>query len=228
VEVSRRGAVRRTHLARLGIPLETAARFPGAADWLVDPQQWQRWLEQIPGELAVWAQRNPLEPAVPVTAIRRSLGVPDDALVMALAAAAGLRVADGRVAGQQVRPGLAAAEPALQTVLDRLRSAPFAAPERDELVALRLGRRELAAAERAGHIVRLADDIVVRPDALELAAQRLADLPQPFTTSEARQALSSTRRVVIPLLERLDRAGVTERVDAMHRRLRNRGAGRAL
>jgi selenocysteine-specific elongation factor len=223
-EVGRRGAVRRTHLARLGVPLDAAARYPGAGDWLVDPQQWQRWIDQLPDEVSGWAQRNPLEPAAPVPAIRRRLGIPDDALVIALGAAAELQVADGRIGGRGTGPALGAAEPALRELLDRLRSEPFAAPEHDELAALRLGRRELAAAERAGHVVRLADDIVLRPEALALAAERLAGLPQPFTTSQARQALSSTRRVVIPLLERLDRAGVTERVDASHRRLRNNGA----
>jgi selenocysteine-specific elongation factor len=35
-------------------------------------------------------------------------------------------------------------------------------------------------------------------------------LPQPFTTSAARQALGTTRRVVIPLLEYLDERGSTE------------------
>ena len=34
----------------------------------------------------------------------------------------------------------------------------------------------------------------------------LAALPQPFTTSEARQALGTTRRVAIPLLEHLTAA----------------------
>ena len=40
----------------------------------------------------------------------------------------------------------------------------------------------------------------------------LAGLPQPFTTAEARQALGTTRRVAIPLLEYLDRAGITQRL----------------
>ena len=47
----------------------------------------------------------------------------------------------------------------------------------------------------------------------------LAALPQPFTTSQARQALGSTRRVVIPLLEHLDGRGWTERLDTDHRRV---------
>ncbi|MFT4163965.1 MAG: SelB C-terminal domain-containing protein [Microlunatus sp.] len=39
----------------------------------------------------------------------------------------------------------------------------------------------------------------------------------PFPTSGARQALGTTRRVVIPLLEHLDSRGWTRRLDAGHR-----------
>ncbi|HET6867189.1 MAG TPA: SelB C-terminal domain-containing protein [Solirubrobacteraceae bacterium] len=145
-------------------------------------------------------------------------------MTAALAAEAGLRVHDGRVALPDAGASLGPAESAIRSLLDRLASEPFAAPEHDDLARLRLGRRELAAAERAGLLVRLADEIVIRPDAVQLAAKLLADLPQPFTTSEARQVLGTTRRVVIPLLEHLDRAGVTERIDAGHRRIRARGA----
>jgi selenocysteine-specific elongation factor len=48
----------------------------------------------------------------------------------------------------------------------------------------------------------------------------LATLPQPFTTAEARQALGTTRRVAIPLLEYLDRTGITQRLPDDRRRLR--------
>ncbi|MBO0820378.1 MAG: SelB C-terminal domain-containing protein, partial [Nocardiopsaceae bacterium] len=52
------------------------------------------------------------------------------------------------------------------------------------------------------------------------AARRLAELPQPFTTSQARKALGTSRRVVIPLLEYLDRARLTERFPDDTRRVR--------
>ena len=55
------------------------------------------------------------------------------------------------------------------------------------------------------------------PTAPALAMRTLAGLPQPFTTSGARQALGTTRRVVIPLLEHLDARGWTRRIDAGHR-----------
>jgi selenocysteine-specific elongation factor len=61
-------------------------------------------------------------------------------------------------------------------------------------------------------VLRVADGVVLLPDALDRAAAVLAALPQPFTTSEARQALRTSRRVAIPLLELLDRHRVTTRL----------------
>ncbi len=71
---------------------------------------------------------------------------------------------------------------------------------------------ELAAAERAGAVIRVADGVVLLADAPQRAAEVLAALPQPFTTSEARQALSTSRRVIVPLLELLDRRRLTRRL----------------
>ena len=65
---------------------------------------------------------------------------------------------------------------------------------------------------KAGRLLRLARGIVLMPGADKLAANLLAVLPPPFTTSEARALLGTTRRVIIPLLEHLDQAGVTQRL----------------
>ena len=64
--------------------------------------------------------------------------------------------------------------------------------------------------------------MVLAPGADSEAARLLGELPQPFTTSQARQALRTSRRVAIPLLEYLDRARVTERLPGDLRRLRPR------
>src|SRR5205807_9863347 len=85
---------------------------------------------------------------------------------------------------------------------------------------LGLDHKAVAAAARAGLLLRVAEQIVLPPDAAARAAGVLAGLPQPFTTAEARQALGTTRRVAIPLLEYLDRAGVTQRLPDDRRRLR--------
>ncbi|MDT4901194.1 MAG: selenocysteine-specific elongation factor, partial [Pseudonocardiales bacterium] len=56
------------------------------------------------------------------------------------------------------------------------------------------------------------------PSAPASAAEILRSLTQPFTISQARQALDTARRVAVPLLEHLDRLGLTERVDEQRRR----------
>ncbi|HZC40357.1 MAG TPA: SelB C-terminal domain-containing protein, partial [Streptosporangiaceae bacterium] len=122
--------------------------------------------------------------------------------------AASLAAGDGLPAG--TLPDQVAA--AVERLLSDLAAAPFAAPEAPRLRELGLGPRALAAAHRAGLLIRISDQIVLAPGAAAAAAEALARLPQPFTAAQARQALGTTRRVAIPLLEYLDRAGVTRRL----------------
>ncbi len=115
---------------------------------------------------------------------------------------------------------VAAALPAaVQVLLADLDAAPFASPDAGRLRQLGLDVRAIAAAERAGFVLRISDQIVLAPGADAQAGRVLADLPQPFTAAEARQALHTTRRVAIPLLEFLDQAGITERLPDDRRRL---------
>ena len=85
---------------------------------------------------------------------------------------------------------------------------------------LGLDRKAIAAAARAGLLLRIGPELVLAPGADTAAARVLARLPQPFTTAQARQALDTTRRVAIPLLEYLDRASVTRRLPDDRRTLR--------
>jgi selenocysteine-specific elongation factor len=109
---------------------------------------------------------------------------------------------------------------AVQAVLADLADAPFHAPEAERLRELGIDARAAAAAERAGLLCRLPGNILLAPGAPDRAARILAGLPQPFSTSDARQALGTSRRVAIPLLEWLDRAGVTRRLPDDRRLMR--------
>jgi selenocysteine-specific elongation factor len=101
---------------------------------------------------------------------------------------------------------------AVAAVVADLQAAPFVAPEAARLAELGLGARELAAAVRAGALLDVGGGIVLRPGADDEALAVLRRLDQPFTPSEARQALGTTRRVVVPLLEHLDRRRRTRRL----------------
>jgi selenocysteine-specific elongation factor len=193
---------------------------PVVGTWVVDPTWWDGRRRALAAVVEQWRREHPLDSGVPVDAARRRLDLPDRRLVEALVRPP-LRVVDGRVTQSVGLPvglsaGLAAGLPAavaaaVATVRRDLAAAPFAAPEARRLTELGLGPRELAAAARAGLLLRLGDGIALLPDALERASEVLRTVPQPFTLSQAREALATTRRVAVPLLEALDREGRTRR-----------------
>ncbi len=209
-ELRRRGLARRAELVRMGVPVGDAA--PVAGDWLADPGYWSALRDRLAAAVTGYLDAHPLEPGAPVEALRQALDLPDRALVDALVAAPLLARA-GRIglAGRDT-----ALPPPVARAVERVRAdlagGPFRAPDAARLAELGLGPRELAAAVRAGALLRIADGVVLLPGAVDGAAAVLARLPQPFTLSAAREALGTTRRVAVPLLELLDRNGVTRRL----------------
>lgn len=162
-----------------------------------------------------------MQPWISEDAARQAVGLPEPRLLAELAAGLGLQAGAGRIGRPGAAPApAAAAERSLRLVDERLAKDPFDAPERSELSELGLGVKDLAAAARAGRVLRLAPDLVVAPDAAQRAMALVGELPQPFTASQARQALGTTRRVALPLLEHLDAAGLTVRIDGARRAVR--------
>lgn len=219
-EVARRGAVPEQRLRRLGL-LGGSDLAPGGVrvvdGWWVHEPVHQVWQRRLRAAVDAIHGRDPLADGLTRGAAADLLALPDKSLLDSVVAAAGLELAGGHIRLPGRRTDLGPAEGAIAELEQRLAASPFAAPEADDLVALRLGVRELAAAARAGRILRLRDGVVLLPSAPALAMRDLAALPQPFTTSQARAALSTTRRVAIPLLEHLDAKGWTRRLDAGHR-----------
>src|SRR5699024_7110482 len=143
-------------------------------------------------------------------------GVPDAALVDSVVTAAGLTQREGRVRSRDGR-GLGAAEQAVATPQPRLAAHPLQAPEAHDLPAPPPGAKQLAAAAGQGRLLRRPGEVILAAAAPALAMRELSRLPQPFTLSQARVALGTTRRVAVPLLEHLDARGWTRRLDTGHR-----------
>ncbi|OCB34746.1 translation elongation factor [Mycobacterium malmoense] len=197
---------RAAELRAMGLPLSGLR----VGDWVVDPRWWDGRRERAVAAVRQWGDDHDIAAGMPLETLRQRAGLPSAELLPKLLEGTGLQTVDGLV-----RPpgaGLPArVDKAVRTVEEWLTAEPFRAPEADELAELGLGARELAAAVRAGRLTRVADGVVLGPDALERAATILASLPQPFTVSDARRALGTTRRVAVPLLERLDARRVTRR-----------------
>ena len=226
-EVARRGAVRLEQLRRLGVgglgtPPDEVEQVRQHDVWWVHRPALRAWARRLRQAVDRKLSEEPLAPGLSEGAAagllrRQEPGLPDEDLLPLVVRAAGLESLRGTLRPPDHPADLGEAEAAVVRLERRLGERPFAAPEADELTAWRLGPAQLAAAERAGRLLRLSSGVVLLPDAPALAMRRLATLAQPFTTSEARQALATTRRVAIPLLEHLDAHGWTRRIDGARR-----------
>jgi selenocysteine-specific elongation factor len=223
VELARRGAASRAFLQQIGVPVGDPLPdgVVAAGSWLVTAARWAEWQRNLRAVI----ERQPaalLDAGATHADLVRALNLDDPQLLPALVRSCPeLEDVGGRVRRRGSAPALRPdIEQAISRLVAGLSAEPFAAPEQPRLVALGLGHRELGAAAAAGSILLLPGDIALLPSAPMLATECLRGLAQPFTLSDARQALGTTRRVAVPLLEHLDRVGATERVDGDRRRVR--------
>lgn len=211
-EVNARGLVQASFLERIGVPTGGAEGLGIVADgWLMSEECASRTSREVEQAVREHDRDAPLDPGMPLSALAGRLGLPSPELVRAVVPAP-MHVVDGRVMAEPTAGLPERLERAVEAVRGDLADNQFAAPTADRLRALGLDHRAVAAAAKAGRLLRLADGVVLLPGADRLARQWLSELPQPFTTSEARVRLSSSRRVVLPLLAHLDKRGDTQRL----------------
>jgi selenocysteine-specific elongation factor len=201
--------------------MEPPSQMPRAGQWLLDETHRDELADRLIEFLVAHHSRDPLADGIPTEAARQALDLPDPALltlVLKAPAAAEISWHDGRLRLSTALPE--SLRIALRKVQSDLRKQPFNAPTAAELAQLGLSEKELAAAARAGELLRIARGLVLLPDAELDALERLSKLSSPFTLSQAKQALRTTRRVAVPLLERLARQGYTQRLEDGRHRLR--------
>jgi selenocysteine-specific elongation factor len=211
-EVQRRQVVDLDTLRRIGVP-DTPAEGPvvRAGRWLVSPDRARRAAEQLVQVVTEHDRTHPLDRGVPLAVLAERLRLPSPEVVAAVVRAP-LALSGGRVVSPAADALPAQLEQALTRLAADLATNPFSAPTADRLRELGLDAARVAAAARAGRLLRLAPGIVLMPGADRHAVDELGALPQPFTTSEARSRLGTSRRVALPLLEHLDRARLTRRL----------------
>ncbi|MGP3924110.1 SelB domain-containing protein [Streptomyces sp. 8N616] len=189
-------------------------------EWLIDPERRRQLAERLLILVRTHhEQQSATAPELTREQIRDALGLPGTR-VIDLIMSPQLREDHGRV-GLAEAPLPAALHRVAEIAHRELAAAGPRAPTAHRWRELGVSAAELRALTRHGVLVRLAPDVYLIPDAIEQAIAVLQRLPAPFRVSHARTALAAPRRVVVPLLEHLDRQGITEKVtDDGHRRLR--------
>ena len=154
-------------------------------------------------------RRNPLRPGVPKSELATSLRVPQHVLEAVVAASEDLVLQGAHVRTTDFLGTLDdAGEVAWESARTKLESEGLTPSRRTELG---LHREQLHVALREGRLTEVSEDFVYLPETLDDLVTRVRGFAQGFTVAEFRDAFDISRKHAVPLLEWLDRSGVTRR-----------------
>jgi selenocysteine-specific elongation factor len=178
-------------------------------DWLVAADEVRRTRKVAVEAVTSHHQTHPLEPGLELPALARAVSLDADRVSAALAGLDGLVVEHGIVRAAAHRSRTVDA-PEAQRVISALMATPFAPPDPESIGADRGLVRNLV---REGALVDL-DGVVLAAPALADARARVQTALRErgsLTVADVRDLLGSTRKFVVPILNRLDAEGVTRR-----------------
>jgi selenocysteine-specific elongation factor len=191
-----------------------------AGEWVADADWWRELLRSAAAAIDAKHRADPNQVGLALGELRALVGSKLPAAEIFEALVAELCGTDFAQAGVAIRrrshrPTL---PPHLEAAAGRLRAAlgakPFDPPSRKELAPDSTTHQALRFLLQSGEAVELGGDVVFLAEHFARATEVVTGLLSqsgPATVSEIRQAIGSSRRVVVPLLERLDRNGVTRR-----------------
>jgi selenocysteine-specific elongation factor len=189
-------------------------------EYVLDPAKWRAWRGHAVDQIDKHHRVHPDQIGVPLMDLRRTLEaeLPDDDFFDAFAGdlCAGDFVRVGTAIRRASHRPVLPAE--LQAVGAKLRSTlaakPFDPPSRKELAPDPVSQQALRFLIATGEAVEINMEVLMATESVKRATEVIRQYLRergPATVSELRQALGSSRRVIVPLLERLDRDGVTVR-----------------
>jgi selenocysteine-specific elongation factor len=228
-EIALRGFVPRTTLLNksrfaAGEISEALARLEAGNEILLrekiaaDGEFWKKLLTQAIAVIDEAHKQNPERLGLDLNVLRSELRVEQldvfEALIAELCAQDFVRkgAAIARTSHHPVLPvKLRAAEGKIREALSQ---KPFDPPPRRELESDPGARQVLRFLIESGDSIEIAPDVILLRESFERMTSQIADFISrngPATVSQLRQALGSSRRIMVPLLEKLDRDGVTRR-----------------
>lgn len=123
---------------------------------------------------------------------------------------------ESTIARRSHRPALPVnLQPLAESIVEHLSTKPFDPPPRKEFTTGSLDQRVLKFLIASGKVIEISSEVLLLPENFVRMKNAIRDfLSQngPATVSELRQALGSSRRVMVPVLEKLDREGFTRRL----------------
>src|SRR5262245_24999303 len=180
---------------------------------------WRKLGAQAIGLIDAAHKQTPERAGIDLSELRSALRIQDAEVLESLVAdlCKGDFVRKGSVVARTShRPTLLAhLQPVEKRIRETLTGQPFDPPSRKAIEWDPRARQVVRFLIENGDVTELALDVVLLRESFERMKSQVAEFISkngPATVSELRQALGSSRRIMVPLLERLDREGVTIRV----------------
>ncbi len=178
------------------------------ASSVMAPEAATALLEAVVEAAARFHEGNRLRPGISKAELGSSFGVDPDSIAMVVAGSDSLVDDGATVRLREFEPGMSAEEERIWAAAQQTLLESLAVPRAAELG---IGTELQHALVRDGQLVGIASDLVYLPEQVDAITAALQELPAEFTVAEFRDQLGITRRQAVPLLEWLDKQGVTRR-----------------
>ena len=198
--------------------IAAVARERLVGSWAVEPKWWAAMRRKVIELVQEQHRAHPERPGMAINELREQIEIPDSTLMDTLLAELcrdELVQIGTTLRHKQHRQAL---PPALQAAGARVRAAlngkPFEPPSRKDLAPDGPSQNVLRFLLQTAEAVELAEDTVMLNEHFARATEQIKKFLREkgkATASELRQHLNTNRRVIIPLLEKLDRDGITVR-----------------
>ena len=222
--VAERGAVRAEDIPVLVGSSADAALARGAlrfGAWIVDPSRAATLGAAVTEALESHHQARPLEPGLEVAQVRtvlqeRTNGAVEPGLADAIIehlVVSGTVARTGTIVRLAERVFSTKGQPDVDRLVATVTAAEPTAPSVHELLAQGFSMDVVKAAVADGRLVRVSPDVVATPALIENAERLIRELEAAgtLTVSAFREALGTTRRCALPILEMFDASGLTRR-----------------
>jgi len=198
-------------------------------DYIIDPKGWKAAISKASAIIDLFHKQNPDTPTMPIETWRSSMV--DEGIHPSLSDHIEKHLTSNGYS--KIKDGIANADHSLElpdhlealaaNILTDLKSAGLTPPARVDLAPTPEAQQALTFLIRSGKVIELDPKALLEASHFEAAKQAVVSYlttATKGTASDIRQQIGTTRKVLMPLLERLDDEGVTVRTDD-YRTLKN-------
>jgi selenocysteine-specific elongation factor len=208
-----------------------ANRLVEREEWAIKQEAWSEWIRTAENEIDSFHELNPERIGLPIADLRKSLAGPNCGEELQDLVIAETCRDDFTLSGSVIhRSGRMAELPkeletSAQQIREELQANLFEPPSTSDLLTDTNARKAIQFLIDTGEAVQVGTDLVIAAEGFRQLREQVRDhisKQGPATVSELRTSLQSTRRIMVPLLEKLDSQGVTVR-RGDQRALKSRG-----